>query len=116
MRKSIRNLLPHTLVSSLYLPSYHLFINQSICSLCVVAFMAPPYFMSPPKFPRSRSGPSTKPTDNRNFVQARLNMPSYSPPSQPAILIMLEAETMTIEQFRLHGKKIADDRLLAQAW
>lgn len=89
-------------------PDYQL-IYVSLRSLCGVALMAPPHTMSPPKNPRPRPGPLTKPTNSRSLVQARLSIKSYSPPSQPAMSTMPEEENRTIEQFRLHGEKNADN-------
>lgn len=71
--------------------------------------MAPPHTMSPPKNPRLRPRPLTKPTNSHSLVQARLSMKSYSPPSQPAMSTMPEEENRTIEQFRLHREKNTDN-------
>ena len=71
--------------------------------------MAPPHTMSPSKHPHPkplskhpRPGPLTKPAIHRSIVQARLNVDSYTQPSQPDTT---QAENPTVEQFRLHREK-----------
>lgn len=70
--------------------------------------MAPPHAISPPKNPRPRPEPVTKPTKHRSMVQARLTMNSYSQPSQPimpTVATIPEVEDTVIEQFRLRREK-----------